>query len=597
MARLKEAGENKLGVNGRADGPEIKAGGARSAHARSQYAAMAALRWHIFVNGLRSKMGALEFGMRMVGFVMYAGFGLGAGALIGVSAYFVAAEKQWQFLPILFWAVCFLWQLIPVVLASLQEQFDLSILLRFPVSFWTYFLLYVVFGLADVSTILGALCCLGLWIGIAVARPDLLAWTAASLAVFAAFNILLARAIFAWIDRWLAQRKTREIVGAVFMILMLSLQLLNPAFHQRKHLGRSTVQDRNENYRRMTDEYLPWLKKVQAVQQWLPPGLAAGALAEPGAARSGSAVGSLSLLGLYALAAGAVLAGRLRGEFHGENLGRAPKRKKEVSGQEKTPSSRASVASREGRDWSAGSGPISALLEKDLRNLLRTLPLLWALGIPVLMVLIVASVFRNGAAGAASPFTFALPLCVAYALLGFTQFFYNNLGTEGAGIQLLFLSPTPIRTVVLAKNLFHAMLFGLDALLAAILTTLRLGRPGGAMVAATVAWLLFALPCNLAAGNILSLAMPYRVNPGRISRQRGSQSNALISLLIELAVMGVGAAVFSLSWYLGDPWMAVPVFVALAGAAFFVWLRVLANVDGMANRRRDSLIATLMKSS
>jgi ABC-2 type transport system permease protein len=436
-----------------------------------------------------------------------------------------------------------------------------------------------------------------MWIGITVAQPGLFAWAALSLAVFALFNILLARAIFAWIDRWLAQRKTREIVGAVFMVLMLSLQLLNPAFHQRRHQARSTAQDRYENYRRMTDEVLPWLKTVQAVQQWLPPGLAARSLAESGGSRPGPALGSLSLLGLYALAAGAVLAGRLRGEFHGENLGQAPKRKREVPGAGRASTSRASLTARASRGWSTGSGPIAALLEKDLRNLLRTLPLLWALGVPVLMVLIVASVFRNGASGAASSFPFALPLCVAYALLGFTQFFYNNLGAEGAGVQLLFLSPTPIRTVLLAKNLFHAMLFGLDAVLAAILTTLRLGRPGGAIVAVTAAWLLFALPCNLAAGNILSITMPYRVNPGRISRQRGSQANALISLLIELAVMGVGAAVLALSWFLDDPWVAVPLFVALAGAAFFVWLRVLANVGGMANRRRDTLIATLMKSS
>ena len=36
-----------------------------------------------------------------------------------------------------------------------------------------------------------ALCCLGIWVGITVARPELFAWTALALAVFAAFNILL----------------------------------------------------------------------------------------------------------------------------------------------------------------------------------------------------------------------------------------------------------------------------------------------------------------------------------------------------------------------------------------------------------------------
>lgn len=594
-AGVSETSADEPGSNGPSGTEVIKAGQARSVHARAQYAAMAVLRWHIFVNGLRSKLGALELGLRTVMYVMYAGFGLGAGALMGVSAYFVAHEKQWQFLPILFWAVFLLWQLIPVMLASLQEQFDLSILLRFPVSFKSYFLLYLVFGLADVSAILGALCCLGLWIGITVARPDLAPWTVLVLAVFTLFNILMVRAIFAWIDRWLAQRKTREIVGAIFMILVLSLQLLNPAFHQKSHHKYANPQERYENYRRMTTEFSPWLKTVQAVQQWLPPGLAARSIEQSGTAGAAPAFESLSLVGLFAVAAGAILAGRLRAEYRGENLGQAPRQSKAATSQRKASSARATLARREAGRGPSASGIVATVIEKDVRNLLRTLPLLWALGVPVLMVLILAGIFHNGPTTAVSPFQFALPLCVAYALLGFTQFFYNNLGTEGAGIQLLFLSPTPIGTVLLAKNLFHAALFCLDALLAATLTTLRLGKSDGVTMAATAAWLLFALPCNLAAGNVLSLTMPYRINPGRISRQRGSQANAMISLLIELAVMGIGAAVFSLSWFLNDPWLAVPIFVALAGAAFFVWARVLANVDGIANRRRDTLIATLMK--
>jgi len=36
-----------------------------------------------------------------------------------------------------------------VALASFQEQFDLAGMLRFPVSFSSFYLLYVVFGLAD----------------------------------------------------------------------------------------------------------------------------------------------------------------------------------------------------------------------------------------------------------------------------------------------------------------------------------------------------------------------------------------------------------------------------------------------------------------
>jgi Flp pilus assembly protein TadB len=90
--------------------------------------------------------------------------------------------------------------------------------------------------------------------------------------------------------------------------------------------------------------------------------------------------------------------------------------------------------------------------------------------------------------------------------------------------------------------------------------------------------------------------MPYRVNPGRITRQGGSQANALGALLVQALVMGVGAAVFGLSWYLHKMWLAVPIFLALAVGAVIVWVRMLRNADAMANQRRDSLIATLMKT-
>jgi ABC-2 type transport system permease protein len=609
MVGVNGAGINGAGVNGPGMIDEAKLGrGLLSAPARAQYAAMVRLRWRIFVNGLRSKVGAIELGARTVMNLIYASFGLGMGAGAGVIAYLLVSGGQWHYLPILFWAVCFLWQMVPVMLASFQEQFDLGILLRFPVSFGSYFLLYVVFGLADASTILGGLCCLGIWIGITLARPELSVWTALGLAVFAAFNIMLVRAVFAWIDRWLAQRKTREIVGAVFMVLILSLQLLNPALHQARRQGRMTRQERAEQTRQAWARYEPLLKTADQVQRWLPPGLGEEAIKQANNAQPAPALASLGLLGLYVLAVGMALAGRLGAEYRGENLGQAPKRSK--TRQSKTAASlsmatasqgnavliRTNRAGREGRGFLVGSGPIAAVVEKEVRSLVRTLPLLWALGVPVLMVLILGGIFRNGPSGAASPFRFALPISVAYALLGFTQLFYNNLGAEGAGIQLLFLSPTPIRKVLLAKNLLHSLLFFLDALLAGTLSTLRLGWSGGEMAAATAAWLLFALPCNLAVGNIFSLTMPYRINPGRISRQRGSQANALFSLFIQLGVLGVGAAVFVLCWVFDKPWLAVPVFLLLAAGAFFVWLRVLGNVDAIASQRKDALIATLMKT-
>jgi ABC-2 type transport system permease protein len=581
------------------------AGGWLGPLARAQYGALARLRWRMFSNGLRSNKGMLELGAKTFGMIVYASIGLGLGIGMGVVTYFLASDGQWRYLPVLFWVLAFLWQMIPVMLASFQEQFDLGILLRFPVRFGSYVLLYLVFGLVDISTILGGLCCVGIWFGIAAARPGLLSWATLVLALFAAFNILLVRAVFAWIDRWLAQRKTREILGAVFMVGLLSMQLLNPALYQKRHSGRTGHQEQAEQIRAAKERYSPYLKKANAVQKWLPPGLAAQALREAVEQQPAQGLGALGVLGIYALLVGGVLAVRLKAEYRGENLGSAPAREKAASARTRAaaglsypagnPVDRAGGRIEGG--MVGGSGPIAAVMEKDVRSLLRTLPLLYAIGAPLLLVLVFSGVFIKNGGPQGPVFALALPACMVYAQLGFTQVFYNNLGTEGAGIQLYFLSPTPIRTVLLAKNLLHSLLFGLVVLMAGVLTTLRLGASDGAVIAATGAWLLFSLPCNLAAGNLFSLRMPYRVNPGRISRQRGSQANALLSLLVQLGILAVSASVFSLSWFLNDMWLAPPIFVILAVGALLVWMRVLKDADAIAFGRRDALMATLMKES
>jgi ABC-2 type transport system permease protein len=553
-------------------------GGLLSRLARAQYAALLTMRWRMFVFGLRSIRGILELGASGIELMIFTFVGLGLGIGLGFASHSLALHGMWLYLPIEFWVLCLVWQMIPVALASFQDQFDLGGLLRFPVSFGTFFVLYVVFGLADVSTILGLLCCAGIWIGIALVRPEMAAWIALGLMGFAVFNVLLARAILAWVDRWLAQRRTREVASAVLVLFVVGLQLLNPALREGRHGLIQGDQQTGSQHKPAA----PWVRAAEAVQFWLPPGLAAGAVQRAAENEPLRATESMGLLGLYVLAIGGALGVRLRAEFRGENLGEAP------SHQE------AEVRERE---WLLkGAGPLSAALEKELRTLLRSMPQLYALGVPVVMVFVIGSLFRNGGLAMGHSFQLALPVCVAYGLLGFTRIIYNNLGTEGTGIQMLFLFPTPIRTVILAKNLFHGTLYCLVAALSAVLASIRLGTASAVVVASTIAWLIFSLPANLTLGNILSLVMPYRVNPGRITRQPGSQANALLSMLIQTILLALGAGVVGLCILLGKLWLAVPILLTMAAIATFAWWRVLRNLDVMANEHRDELIAKLARA-
>ncbi|MDE3199681.1 MAG: hypothetical protein KGN79_02075 [Acidobacteriota bacterium] len=557
-------------------GTEPAGGGLLGARTRAQCASLLRMRWQMQSHAFRTTQGAMEFGARLVSYLVYGAMGLGLGVGAGAVAYQLAAGNMWQFLPIEFWVVFFIWQMIPVALAAFQEQFDLSFVLRFPVSFSAFYALYLVFSLSDISTIVGGLCSLGILTGIAIVRPDLALWVVAALVAFGLFNLLLVRLILAWVDRWLAQRRTREIASVVFLLLLLSLQLFNPALYEHGRGGP----------RRMywvMHHVQPYAETLITAQQWLPPGLAARAIGTAAKDQPVKALESLSVFGLYLLAVGGLLGVRIRADYRGEELSEAPSRK------EKTV---------EKQGWLLnGSGPIAAVLEKELRTILRSMPLLYAIGAPLFMVLIFGSMLRNGGSTPSGHiFVLALPMCVGYALLGSSQLVYNNLGTEGYGIQLLFLSPTPVRRVMLAKNLFHGVLFLLVAVFAGVLAILRLGWPDGTMLLATAAWILFALPANLAVGNVLSIIMPHRTNLSRLKKQRVSASSALLSLFVQLILLGVGGTVFGIAIYLHKMWIAVPVFTVLAFGAIVVWMRILHNSDAMANSRRDKLISVLARA-
>jgi ABC-2 type transport system permease protein len=540
-----------------------------SASSRAQYAALAEMRWRMLLNSLRTRRGNFELAARILGGGFFSLLGLSMGVGLGFGAFEFASDGKLEFLPFLIWPVLFLWQLAPVMMVSFQEHVDLSVLLRFPVSFGSYLLQYLVYGLFDISSILGGICLAGIWTGLVCARPHLLVWVTLALVGFAAFNLLLTRMIFAWLDRWLAQRRTREILGMVFLFLLLGAQLLNPAYYQ--HSGHRSRMTRSAT--------LHALHTADRVQSVLPPGLAAGAIHEAAVGHEIVALASLGGLALYALAAGSLLGIRLGAEYRGESLGEAPRRVATVEG-------------TRGKTFDF-AGPIGAVVEKELRYLSRSGVMLYSLVAPLIMLFVLG---RNGS-GAGFAAHYGLPLGVAYGFLGLTRLVYNSLGGEGAGIQLYFLSPTRFQTVMLAKNLVHLALFSVELVVVCSIIVFRFGIPGTEILAATACWLLFALPVQLAAGNVLSITMAYRMTLTRMSREQGSAGNGLLSLLIQLLVFGVGVAVYLSLALKGHARLAAPVFLVLAAGGVIAWLRVLSNADRMAAGRKEALIQSLARAA
>ena len=560
-----------------------RAGGMISGLARAQYAAFAQMRWRMLANSLRTRQGSFELGARIITTVFFSTIGLGAGLGLGFAAWSMAARAQWRLLPLLLWPVLVIWQIIPVMAASFQENIDLRDLLRFPMSFSSFLSLYLFYGLFDISTILGGICLTGIWVGLTAARPGLLLPAALTLVLFAVFNTLLTRMIFAWIDRWLAQRRTREILSGVFLLLLLLVQLLNPALHrfgQDEQFGQDEAVHHRHHHDHPSGIQIP--RYVEKVQNVLPPGIAANAIHAAADGQVAASAGFLGGLILSALVPGILLSLRLRAEYRGENLGEGSRR-----------AERKVERTRRERRWLEGSGPIGAVVEKELRYLSRSGVMLYSLFAP----LIILFIFGKGSGGGSAVFAeYALPTGAAYAFLGLTRLIYNSLGGEGAGIQLYFQAPTPFRKIMLAKNLVHIALFCGEMILVCGIVFFRFGVPRGEMLAITFSWLLFALPVQLAMGNIFSITLAYRMTLTRLSREQGAVGNGLLGLLIQLLLVAIGAAVILSTATSGHSGWAVPIFLLLAAGGITAWQRVLAATDRMAQARKESLIQSLARA-
>jgi ABC-2 type transport system permease protein len=556
----------------------MKRPGAFSAMARQQYAAVAAMRWQMLRHSLRTKRGNFELAARIFTTVFFSLVGLAAGVGLGFGAYAIASSNSLHLLPLLFWPVFLLWQFFPVMAASFQEHTDMSGFLRFPMSFASYMLMTLVFGLFDAAGLIGTICLYGIGTGLVVAHPGAVVGIGMALLLFAIFNVLLTRMIFAWIDRWLAQRRSREILGVGFLFLLLSFQLINPLIQHY------------QGHRQPIDQKT--LQTAERVQSLLPPGATAAAVR---LAMTGHVAGSLEAMGglvLYGAAAGMLLGLRLRAEYRGENLGEGAPRTA------KTPKSRAATeqagAMRGG--FSGGSGLVGAVVEKELRYLSRSGIMLYSLVAPLIMMVVFGSNGSHGGPGMNFIGRFALPVGVAYSFLGLTRLIYNSLGGEGPGIQLYFTAPIRFRTVMMAKNLVQLGLFCVELGLVCVIVYLRYGIPDATMLVVTFCWLLFALPLQLAAGNLLSIKMAYRMTLTRMSREEGAAGNALTSLGVQLAVVGLGAAVFLPLSHYGYAGAAGGIFLLLAAVSAGVWLRIASKIDSMAAARREELIQTLARA-
>ena len=277
-----------------------------SLHRSAQLSTIAWLRWRLFLNALRTTRGQMELLSRILVSFAFGLLALGGAFGMGLLAYLLLSAGKPQMLAAFLWIIFVFWQIFPIMATAFTNTSDSSDLLRFPLSYSSYFLVRLAYGACDPASVIGGLWTFGILVGVSFAKLSLLPWALLALFVFAAFNLLFMQMIFAWVERWLAQRRTREIIGVLFILTMLSFQLIGPL---AGHFGRRS----RPELRRALDIVTP----IQAI---LPPGLAADSIVQGIYPQWTAALSSLALLSAFTMLVGYGLHVRLLAQFRGENL-------------------------------------------------------------------------------------------------------------------------------------------------------------------------------------------------------------------------------------------------------------------------------------
>ena len=546
---------------------------------REQIALVARLRWQLFRNSLRTLKGRLEAVSTVFIALTMTGLVFGGGILLGVATYFLVARDDWQWLAGLLWIVFLFWQLYPLTAASVGVQFDFANLLRFPLRFSSFFALSLIYGLFDPGAVTSLFWLFCMWVGFGIARPVMLAWGLIVLLIFAAMNLLLGRMILLWTEKWLARRRTREVLGFIFILVMLSFQFIGPAINHLQHYH-TRIQS-------------SWMITLLPVARVLPPGVAGQSLTYALGANPVLAVPWLLFLTLYGVAFFLLLRTRFVAQYRGENLSEAA-----AARPMKTLRAGGKAASS---SWEIPwvSGAASAVFEKEVRYAFRSGPMLLNFVVPVILVIFLGITFRqqgrHGDFFSHAP-DMAFPIAIAYTFLIQMNMVFNSFAFEGAGVQFLLVSPVRFHDVMAGKNLFQGVAAVIEALAVWAVVAWIFAPPPVTIVTATFAGLLYATLANFAVGNVLSVCYPRKLDFGAFRKKKLAGVTMLIGMVTQGVLIGLGAGVFLLTKHFDRLALATPIFLVFAAIAMAAYLFSLTKVDRLALSHRETLTAELCRA-
>jgi len=538
----------------------------------TQIRLVAGLRWRVLRNGLRKKSNRFDLiGLIFVG-AMSALFVFGLCFAFFAGAYNFLSEGRYGWLSLLFWAIFVFWQLFPLFVAGFGAGFEFRTLLRFPLNLTSFYIISLAYGLADFSALASVCWLVSMILGVAAAKPAVLPAMPLVVTLFLLLNVTLERLVGSWLERLLSRRRTRELFFALFILSMVSLNLIEPVMRRYGPILR------------------PLAQRIVPYFSWFPPSLAGRAIASAAQAHLGGAVLGCAGLLLYAAVFSIFLWVRFAKQYCGEELS-------ETSAPTAAAPRTVANVDEAPDHLSALSPQVAAILRKEFRYLTRNSFSFFTLIVPPIMVLVFSGMFTGKHPSSEHPVSpeMLFPGIMAYLVLILMAPAYNCFAFEGRGIQTYFMTPVRFREVFLGKNLMLLSVLAVEMVLSLAMLAWRLGLPSLPVFVATLTAIVFAVIGQLTLANWSSLNFPRKLEFGRMRGQRQSGMAVLIAFGAQFVFGGVSAVILFGGRLMENHWLPAEAFTLLAAAAVGGYFASLDALSRVAEKKKEVLIEALCR--
>jgi hypothetical protein len=398
-----------------------------------------------------------------------------------------------------------------------SETIDLQKLMHLPVALGQMFVINYLVSHFTLSIILVVPAMVGLSIGLAIARgPEMILLIPLALSM-----VFMVSAWTYCLRGWLATmmsnpRRRRTVIMCITLAFVLLSQ--GPNIYFNVFQNRSALQGSHEEKQSQREARDASMKKMfenlVAAQRFVPPlwvPVGARALAEGNPLPA--LLGTLGCLGLAALGLRRAYRSTVR-FFQGETGGTAAVKNSGAAKKVSAP------RAKNKKDFLELSLPFvpeqsAALALATFRSLLRApeVKMAWATSFIVTLILGATFFFRATPSMSDTVKPFVATGSIVLSIFFLAQFLNNQFGFDRDGFRSLILSPADRRLILIGKNLSALPVAAAFGLLLIILTTVHLHLTVLTVVA-TLFQLVSLLLMGGLAGNLLSILMPYRIQPG-----------------------------------------------------------------------------------